>query len=189
MLRFVSPGREPAEKGTDLLVQLKDIEKGKPARYVLDVSTHLCGDPAFPIEVATGQLKTTIEDHRDGYLLSYQIEAKVQAPCSSCGELLDFVVSSQGRLGLSLVQPEEGHVVLKPSDLDVRFLEEPQLDLQHFFDEQVELEIPQFPRHGDEDACQRHYSEILETEKKTDEESSPFSVLSSLLESENGSKS
>ena len=166
-----------------MIFKLSEIDKGKPSRVELNIDPHSIGDPSFSTEVEVGSLSVSIQDHPGGYFLKFNLHAKVQSPCSSCGQLMSFEINSQGGIGLRLEHPQEQHVVLRPDEMDVRFLKDPEVDLLQFFDEQVELEMPQFPRHERVEQCTITVLPFLE--RDSDEglpKNSPFAVLNSLLE-------
>jgi len=168
-----------------LLVKLTEIEKGIYQTYRLGIDPHDIGDPSFSTKIESGNLIASIREVPEGYHLKYEMHAQIKAPCSTCGEDLEFEVDANGSLTLCLEQPNAHHIVLNADDLDVRFLKDETCDLLQLFDEQVELEMPLFPRHNDKEC--KGVLEYLEQQNNRDEEESdhsgsPFAVLSSFIE-------
>lgn len=167
-----------------MIFDLNKIERGKPTQLQLNIPQHEMGDPSCPFQVEEGSLAVSIQEHPGGFFMKFEIRAQVQAPCSSCGQPMEFKVDSNGGVDLQLEQPQAHHVILKPGEMDIRFLKDPELDLIRFFDEQVEFELPQFPKHPDEVNCLEKILPELSLDEEKNTESSPFSVLSSMLEEE-----
>ncbi|PIE91007.1 MAG: hypothetical protein CR997_02480 [Acidobacteria bacterium] len=167
-----------------MLVDLTKVEKGRVERFHMVAQPHAIGDPSFSAEILEGSYSVSIQQDPMGFFLKYQLEAQVQTVCSVCGEELILPVASNGGLALRFEQPAGQHIVLNADELDVRFLKEKTCDLQQLFDEQVELEITQFPRHGNDCRGTTQLEEQHVDSQKENKGNSPFAVLSSLIENQ-----
>jgi len=118
---------------------------------------------------------------KQAYEVAYRVSAGAEMTCGRCGDDLETRVSEEGTIAVTDRQPEASHVVLSSGDMDIRFLAEPELDLEHLVLEICELGLPDYPRH---ESC--HGADHADAGAESDEtevaSSSPFQVLSEYLE-------
>lgn len=158
--------------------RLDELQKGKEVVRDIDLERE-------EIQIASGtadvhNLKAQLKFRIDpmGYVVKYSVCAEVICACVRCAENLQLEVDKTDWISLRVQQPEEGHILLDNSELNVRFITDTTLDLTRLALEIVELELPTFPRHPeDTPSCLTG----LEGMGDEEERSSPFDGLSKLL--------
>lgn len=129
------------------------------------------------VRECTGELRL----RRDslGFTVHYDLKGSVVVSCNRCGEEMTLDVDEGHWVSLRIRQPDENHLVLNQGDMNVRFLATPELDLDQFVLETLEILLPDYPRHEDgNSACIAAY----EAEGTQEDKASPFDVLSKYLE-------
>ncbi len=115
-----------------------------------------------------------------GYALRYDVHGQAQVKCIRCNGPLLEEIKVQDRVSLRLQQPEEHHLVLDDSEMNVRFIMDHSFDMTRFVTEVVELELPDYPRHAEGDSeCRTEFPVDLERDEA---KASPFQVLSRYLD-------
>jgi uncharacterized metal-binding protein YceD (DUF177 family) len=115
-----------------------------------------------------------------GYVVKYEIRAEALTDCVRCAEPLRMPLRLVDEVSLRVKQPQDNHIVLNNSEMNVRFITDTRFDMNTFIEEAIELELPPYPRHAEGDA---HCNESGADEGQ--QEGSPFSVLSKLLDQPN----
>ena len=99
------------------------------------------------VSVAPVRLTGRVERAGKGFLLEGGVEGSARLRCVRC--LTEFDFSFSDRLDLHLLPvaaaPQEDETRLNPGDLEVRFYEEPQVDLTELAAEQFGLAVPMKP--------------------------------------------
>ncbi len=106
-------------------------------------------DIKFPPDI--GEIREPVEvlveitrDER-GYCVQLDIKGKVELECSRCLEVFEKDVSQTKKKHIELY-PSEETLMLSPEDLDVTFMEEPDIiNLEDIVREELILEIPMKP--------------------------------------------
>jgi uncharacterized protein len=90
------------------------------------------------------RLEGTVRSMADHFLLNGRGTAEGKLGCVRCLEPVSWRVSSTYAVEIALAEsaPLEEELALDEGDLDVHFLEEPVLDLEHLAIEQIVLELP-----------------------------------------------
>ncbi len=87
-----------------------------------------------------------ITKDKEGYKLRINVEGAVELECSRCLEIFEKEVSQNKTRFLQNVPNEEGVFMLKPKDLEVTFMEEPDtVDIAELVREEIILSIPMKP--------------------------------------------
>jgi len=160
-----------------MLVNLSEIEKNQTLTRHLEVE-------AMEVEAVSGvvkakDLKAEFKFRIDpqGYLMSYQLTGKACVPCTRCGQEVIQELNYSDLLALRKKRPEEHHLVLNHSEMNVYFWDQPTIDLMRVLEEIIELELPAYPRHKSGDPkCQ-----VAEQEDPSEEKQSPFGALAKYL--------
>ena len=158
-----------------MLFRLDELQPGKTIAKTFESAR-------AELETALGKLVITgITAHLKfrldplGYVVHYEAQAKVEAPCVRCGQPVTTQVKATDWVSLRTRQPEEGHLILDKSEMNVRFIADSEFDVEEFILETIELATPDFPRHEAlNPACQVD-------EEPNVAEDSPFSSLARLL--------
>ena len=160
-----------------MLFRLELVQPGKTSERELDLEE-------VRIQQMTGE--TVAKDiHAEfrfridpmGFVVHYKVKSEVESACVRCGSLLTRKIESSDWISLRTQQPQDGHVILEQSEMDIRFLDDDTINLEDLAIECIEMELPDYPRHEDGDPeCLS--SESLESVEK----SSPFDVLSKFLD-------
>ncbi|CAM2066987.1 DUF177 domain-containing protein [Sulfidibacter corallicola] len=114
-----------------------------------------------------------------GYVLYFQVKANVTLSCNRCGGPLRLPVEVSDWVSLRTKQPADAHVVLGGDEMNIRFITDLEFDVDNFVGEIIELEIPAYPRHAEDDpSCEIQPRE----EPEEPPAASPFSVLEKFLD-------
>ncbi len=114
-----------------------------------------------------------------GFVVHYHIRGQVAADCVRCGGALDLDIDTTDWISLRTAQPNQSHIVLDDSEMNVRFIPDSKMDVKAFTEEVIELELPAYPRHEEDHAACRA---LAEQESPSGEKGSPFQALSKYLE-------
>ena len=151
------------------------------------------GDIKLPPEI--GEIKKPfkvnieITKDKDGYKLKMSVEGFVELECSRCLEVFEKEVFQKRTKLLQNVPEEEGVFMLKPKDLEVSFMEEPDVvDIAQLVREEVILSIPMKPLCSPKCPGIPGYEVGFEEEKKEKEgkKSNSFAILKDLLAKKGG---
>lgn len=112
-----------------------------------------------------------------GFVVHYKVRAEVEVACVRCAGSLTQSIDTANWISLRTQHPQDGHVVLEQSEMDIRFIEDDVVNLEELTIECIEMELADYPRHKEGDP-QCVSSEELESAEK----SSPFDVLSKFLD-------
>jgi len=161
-----------------MLFRLEEIHPGKTVTREISLEE-------ASIQMLTGQAVFT-NIHAEfkcqcdpmGYVVHYHAKAHAAATCVRCGEQVDKEINTSDWISLRTKQPEESHIVLDDSEMNVRFIPDQTLDLKAFALEAIELELADYPRHDEGDPACKTAAELDMVEEK----SSPFNVLSKFLD-------
>ncbi len=113
-----------------------------------------------------------------GYAMHYEVRAQVTCDCIRCGAPLELAVNQDDWVSLRVQQPEEAHILLDDSQMNVRFITDNTVDLKSLVLEVVDLALPSFPRHAD---GVPNCAGTLAADGLAEPKSSPFDVLSKFL--------
>jgi len=87
-----------------------------------------------------------ITKDKEGYKMKVNIEGSVELECSRCLELYEKDLSQEKTKLLQNPPQEEGVFMLKPRELEVSFMEEPdKVDLAQLVREEIILSVPMKP--------------------------------------------
>ena len=163
-----------------MLINLDEIQPHKPLHREFDLDrdelTTLGG------KVVMEGIRASFQFRIDplGYLVHYKVRASAHAPCVRCSQSLACPVDVADWVSLRTVHPEQSHVVLDDSEMNVRFIQGPKFDMRSFVKEIIELELPVYPRHDDnEPECQKLFAQ---EKGLSQQDGSPFNALSKYLE-------
>ena len=159
-----------------MFIRLEDIQNGKTEHREVQIdreTIELVNDRAV---ITDGLGKLAFRRDPMGFVVKWEVTAKVTTPCIRCGVEFTQTVAGSDWTSLRTLQPEDGHVVLAGSEMNVRFLEDTNFDMNAFVLELVELECPTYPRHEEGDPECKALEAMQEEEKD-----SPFNVLSKFL--------
>jgi uncharacterized protein len=126
-------------------------------RERLSLPADACGENVAAVEAV--ELSGVVEKGGHGFLLEGEVAGSVKLMCSRC--LKEFEFSFAEPVSLQLLPasqaPREEEVQLGRDELDVRFYEEPVIDLEDLAAEQVQLAVPIKPlcRESCEGLCPR----------------------------------
>ncbi|WP_457600395.1 YceD family protein [Hydrogenivirga sp.] len=133
------------------------------------------GDLREPVEV-----KVRIERDKDGYNVRLSIAGNVQLECSRCLELFDKDLSQEKTKHIE-PYPREEHLSLSPEDLEVSFMEEPDvIVLEDMVREEILLSIPMKPLCKPDCMGVSHQAIVFEEEKEAPIDPR-FAILKDLL--------
>jgi uncharacterized metal-binding protein YceD (DUF177 family) len=159
-------------------MRLDEIQPNKTISRTLVLERLEIEDGAIVLRDLTAELHF----RRDplGYVLRYDVRGQADMKCIRCNGPLTEELCVQDWVSLRLQQPEEHHIVLNDSEMNVRFIADHSFDMTRFVTEAVELALPDYPRHEEDDsACSTGFPEdpVLEEAK-----ASPFQELSRYLD-------
>lgn len=162
-----------------MLFQLDELKKGKQ-EIVRELDL-----PQEELQIQSGtatihNLAAKLRLRLDplGYAMHYEVRAQVTCECIRCGAALELAVNCDDWVSLRVQQPEDAHILLDDSQMNVRFITDTTVDLKSLVLEVVDLALPSFPRHADDVAA---CSGNLAADGLAEPKSSPFDVLSKLL--------
>ena len=161
--------------------RLDEIQPGKLVRkeLKLDQASITTSNGVAHLENIEAELSFRLDPL--GYVIHYKITGRVGIECVRCGNPLELALDLSDWISLRTRQPEHAHIVLDDSEMNIRFSNRPDFDLERFVTEVIELELPPYPKHESRDpACG---VDLQDQEAKSEKESSPFEALSRLLES------
>jgi uncharacterized protein len=103
------------------------------------------------VSVGEVEIRGRVERAGRGYLLEAQVEGRASLRCVRCLGEFAFPFREQMQLHLlpTAAQPREDETRLVRDDLEVRFYEEPRLDLVEVAAEQFALAVPMKPLCGE----------------------------------------
>ncbi|NPA33006.1 MAG: DUF177 domain-containing protein [Aquificae bacterium] len=131
------------------------------------------------------RVNVEITKEKNGYRLKLGIEGNVELECSRCLEVYEKDVSQEKTKLLQNTPSEEGVIMLKPKDLEVTFMEEPdKVDLAQLVREEIILSIPMKPLCRPDCGGIPGYGTGLEGEKRE----GSFAILKNLLTEKEGGK-
>ncbi|NPB05970.1 MAG: DUF177 domain-containing protein [Aquificae bacterium] len=133
------------------------------------------GELKKPVKVSVHVTKD-----KEGYKMKVKVEGTVELECSRCLEVYEKDFSHEKTKLLQNVPQEEGVFMLKPKELEVSFMEEPdKVDLAELVREEILLSLPMKP------LCKPDCRGIpgYETEEKR---SGSFDILKDLLHEKGG---
>ncbi|MDJ0835820.1 MAG: YceD family protein [Acidobacteriota bacterium] len=163
-------------------IRLEEIQPNKTVTRELDLERETINGVSG--EVVLEDVHATLRLRTDplGFVVHYDVTGRAVTDCIRCGEPLVLDVAQSDWISLRVSQPDEQHIVLNQTEMNVRFITEPELDLVQFVKEAIELAVPDYPRHEENHSeCQAAFS--AEPEEVTDTESaSPFQALAKYLE-------
>lgn len=113
-----------------------------------------------------------------GFVVHYHIRGRVVAECVRCGKALDLDIDTSDWISLRTAQPNQSHIVLDDSEMNVRFITDSKIDLKVFTREVIELELPSYPRHEENHPSCRNMADPV---SRPSPNSSPFETLSKYL--------
>lgn len=157
---------------------LDELQKGKEVLRELDLQREeiQTSSGTAIVQNLTAQLRFRIDPL--GYVVKYCVRADVHTECIRCAGLLQLEVNKTDWISLRVQQPEDGHILLDNSEMNVRFITDKKINLDSMALEVVDLALPSFPRHAENDAaCTAEPVSQGQEEPK----SSPFDVLSKYL--------
>ncbi|AAC07152.1 YceD family protein [Aquifex aeolicus] len=148
-------------------------------------------DVKLPTDI--GELKKPVKVNveitkdKNGYKLRLSMEGYVELECSRCLEVYEKDISQEKTKLLQNIPHEEGTFHLKPKDLEVTFMEEPdKVNIADLVREEIILSIPMKPLCSPQCRGIPGYAvELEEPEKETKKESS-FAILKNLLTQKGG---
>lgn len=161
-----------------MLVHLENIDKNQILERHMDVAKLEVETVSGIIVVKnlTAEFKFRVDPQ--GFLMSYDISSVCEIPCTRCGQELEMPFKCSDLAALRKNQPEDQHLVLDRSEMNVFFLKDQAIDLMRVLEELIELELPAYPRHeAGEPQCVIPNQEEEEAEKQ-----SPFGSLAKFLD-------
>ena len=133
------------------------------------------------------KVSVEITKDKDGYKLRMTVEGFVELECSRCLEVFEKEISQQKTKLLQNVPNEEGVFMLKPKDLEVSFMEEPDvIDIAELVREEIILSIPMKPLCSPMCRGIPEYELGFEEEKKEIKKQGSFAILKDLLAKKGG---
>ena len=135
------------------------------------------------------KVNVEITKDKEGYRLRMNVEGSVELECSRCLEIFEKEVSQNKTKFLQNVPNEEGVFMLKPKDLEVTFMEEPDIvDIAELVREEIILSIPMKPLCSPNCRGIPEYELGFEEERKEKEpkKQSSFAILKDLLAKKGG---
>lgn len=160
-----------------MLVNLSEIEKNQILSRQLDVAHMEVETESGIVQAHKLNVEFKFRQDPDGYLMSYECSGETNQPCIRCGKETIHQIAATDLLALRKRVPEDHHLVLDDSEMNVYFWEKPKVDLMEMLKEIIELEMPAYPRHPEGDpAC-----ELSVQADTNDSEQSPFGSLARFL--------
>ncbi len=157
-------------------IQLTDIDAKSPFHRKLTFASHELNSSDREVQLSEVVFDLEIQVDPVGYVARYAFQAIASTSCVRCGELVQLPIQERDWIALRFEQPSEHQVVLQESDMNTKFLNQPELDVDHFVDEVMDLEVPEFPRHADGE-CEGFGNRVLSDTPKN----RPFADLAHLL--------
>ena len=164
-----------------MILKLEEVTPGKTLTRDLDYSRETIQAMMGDIDLEGIRAHLQFRTDPLGHTVHYRIHAQAKPACIRCGQPVDLDVSANDWLSLRTQHPNEDHVVLDASEMNVRFLEQPVLDLREFILETIELALPDYPRHED-----GHPGCASDEDAGSEDKASPFEALSKYLEPKDG---
>ena len=164
----------------DMLFNLNDIETGKTVEKECHFPTSAIEAVAGPVQLRA--VRATLRFRRDplGFVVHYRIHANAGLACVRCGGTFWQDVTSEDWVSLRQQHPQGDHVILADAEMNVRFITSLSFDIARFVEENLELDLPAYPRHREDDpACLASGPRVDPHRRAT---SSPFAVLSKYLD-------
>ncbi len=148
-------------------------------RYVISPE-----DIKLPAEL--GEIKEPVEVYvkikkdKDGYNVHLSIFGSVELECSRCLELFNKDLSQEREKHIEYY-PREEHIALSSEDLEVSFMEEPDIiNLEELVREEIILSVPMKPLCRPDCLGVHHHDFIFEKEKESHTDPR-FAILKNLL--------
>ena len=163
-----------------MLFRLDEVKLGKVVHKDVNLDRNEIATAIGPVilEKVTAELRFRTDPL--GYVVKYEIRAEALTDCVRCADPLRMPMRLVDEVSLRVKQPEDNHIVLNNSEMNVRFITDTLFDMNTFIEDAIELELPPYPRHAEGDArCMKSGAE------KGQQKGSPFSVLSELLDQPN----
>lgn len=159
-------------------MRLDELQPNKAISRTLVLDQFEIEDGAIVLEDVNAELR--FQSDPLGYVLRYDVRGQAKTKCIRCNGPLVEEINIQDWVSLRLKQPEEHHIVLNDSEMNVRFIADHSFDMTRFVTEAVELELPDYPRHqdGDSECC----TEYPVDQEREEEKASPFQALSRYLD-------
>ncbi len=161
----------------EMLLRLDEIQPGKRVTKEVNLERETIETFAGEVVLDGIHARLCFRDDPLGYVVQYDVEAKAKMTCVRTGEPVCLDVTASDRISLRTEQPESAHVILAGSEMDVRFITDPNFDMRAFVLETIELELPAYPRIPEDQAADPPLPETQARDKE-----SPFNVLSKLLD-------
>ncbi len=132
------------------------------------------GEIRSPVEVLL-----RIEKDKEGYNVSLKMVGSVELECSRCLGLFEKDLSQERKKHIEYY-PREEHLSLSPEDLDVSFMEEPDvIVLEDLVREEILLSVPMKPLCRPD--CSGVYHAVIFEEEKEHHTDPRFAILKDLL--------
>ena len=164
------------------IFKISDRFKGSYTLYPKDIKLPSdIGEIKKPFKV-----NIEIVKDKNGYKIKMSIEGYVELECSRCMEVYEKEIAYEKEKILQNVPQEEGTFLLRPKDLEVTFMEEPdKVNIADLVREEIILSLPMKP------LCSPHCRGIPEyelgfEEEKVEKKSGSFAILKDLLAKKGG---
>jgi len=164
-----------------MLFELEELPKNESVTRTMTLGHREI--PAFAGSVALEDIRATLDLRRRGkaFAVDYDVRATAETTCVRCDEPITIPLAEKATMAVRTEQPEASHILLGAGDMNVRFLGEPRLDLEHLVLEICELALPDYPRHQ---ACEAEPEAASEEDDVAEAApTSPFRVLSRFIDS------
>ncbi len=159
-------------------INLAELRPGKPKTRNLELDRAEAQTASGPVGIRDLRAEFRFGLDPLGYVVRYRLRASADMTCVSTGKPVAATIDVADWISLRVQHPKDAHVVLDEAQMNVRFIESTELDIDGFALEIVELELPVYPRHPDADAAA---SEAVGGERTADGDS-PFAALAKLLD-------
>lgn len=160
-----------------MLFRLDSVPTGKIVHKEIELEKAELDTNSGPVALKKFHAALSFQTDPLGYVVKYKIRADARAGCVRCGTPMEFQIETSDWISLRVRQPEDSHIVLDNSEMNVRFITDTELDMSTFTKEIIELELPPYPKHNEGEAdCK------LQAAEETESASSPFGVLGKLLD-------
>lgn len=161
-----------------MLVNLAEIESKKPIHrdFEADVLEVQTVTEKVKVENVRGSFRIQVDPL--GFLVKFQLEGQAHLTCIRSGEAFVQPINIEDWISLRTQAPQDQHLILGNSELNVRFIEDLTFDVDRFVAEVFELELPAYPRREDD----AEDEDISVTETSEPSTTSPFNVLSKFLD-------
>ncbi|WP_461832664.1 YceD family protein [Aquifex sp.] len=128
-----------------------------------------------------------ITKDREGYKIKISLEGNVELECSRCLETYEKDLTQEKTKLLQNTPQEEGVFMLRPKDLEVSFLEEPDIvDVAQLVREEIILSIPMKPLCSPDCRGIPEYEIEFEEKTKPQRKNNSFAILKDLLAGKGG---